>query len=96
MIFPILVDDKGGLERTSLIIYYCQFRFNLSSLCRQVYNITNNKHKTNIAMELTMKKSCGVLFHYLLPSDFVVQSVGQRWSKPKVVGSIPTLVRVFL
>ena len=34
--------------------------------------------------------------HDPLPSDFVAQSVGQWWSNPKVVGSIPTLVRVFL
>ena len=34
--------------------------------------------------------------HDLLPSDLVAQSVEQRWSNPKVVGSIPTLVRVFL
>ena len=32
----------------------------------------------------------------MLPSDLVAQSVEQRWSNPKVVGSIPTLVRVFL
>ena len=36
--------------------------------------------------------------HDLLPSDIVAQSVAmeQRWSNPKVVGSIPTLVRAFL
>ena len=34
--------------------------------------------------------------HDLLPSDLVAQSVEQRWSNPKVVGSIPTLVRAFL
>ena len=34
--------------------------------------------------------------HGLLPSDIVAQSVEQRWSNPKVVDSIPTLVRVFL
>ena len=34
--------------------------------------------------------------HGLLPSDLVAQSVEQRRSNPKVVGSIPTLVRVFL
>ena len=34
--------------------------------------------------------------HNLLPSDLVAQSVEQRWSNPKVVISIPTLVRVFL
>ena len=34
--------------------------------------------------------------HGLLPSDLVAQSAEQRWSNPKVVGSIPTLVRVFL
>ena len=34
--------------------------------------------------------------HGLLPSDLVAQSVEQRWSNPKVVDSIPTLVRVFL
>ena len=32
----------------------------------------------------------------LLPSDIVAQSVERRRSNPKVVGSIPTLVRVFL
>ena len=32
----------------------------------------------------------------LLPSDLVDQSVERRRSNPKVVGSIPTLVRVFL
>ena len=32
----------------------------------------------------------------LLPSDLVAQSVERRRSNPKVVGSIPTLVRVFL
>ena len=31
-----------------------------------------------------------------LPSDLVAQSVERRRSNPKVVGSIPTLVRVFL
>ena len=36
------------------------------------------------------------IFHDLLPSDHVAQWVEQRWSNPKVVGSIPTLVRVFL
>ena len=30
------------------------------------------------------------------PSDLVAQSVERRGSNPKVVGSIPTLVRVFL
>ena len=34
--------------------------------------------------------------HSLLSSDLVAQSVEQRGSNPKVVGSIPTLVRVFL
>ena len=34
--------------------------------------------------------------HGLLPSDLVAQSVERRRSGPKVVGSIPTLVRVFL
>ena len=34
--------------------------------------------------------------HGLLPSDLVAQSVERRRSDPKVVGSIPTLVRVFL
>ena len=34
--------------------------------------------------------------HDMLPSDLVAQSVEHRWSNPKVVGSIPTLVRVFL
>ena len=34
--------------------------------------------------------------HGLLPSDLVAQSVERRKSNPKVVGSIPTLVRVFL
>ena len=34
--------------------------------------------------------------HGLLPSDLVAQSVERRRSNPKVVGSIPTLVRVFL
>ena len=34
--------------------------------------------------------------HGLLPSDLVAQSVEWRRSHPKVVGSIPTLVRVFL
>ena len=34
--------------------------------------------------------------HNLLPSDLVAQSVEQRWSNSKVVGSNPTLVRVFL
>ena len=34
--------------------------------------------------------------HGLLPSDLVGQSVERRRSNPKVVGSIPTLVRVFL
>ena len=33
--------------------------------------------------------------HGLLPSDLVAQSVERRRSNPKVVGSIPTLVRVF-
>ena len=32
----------------------------------------------------------------LLPSDLVAQSIERRRSNPKVVGSIPTLVRVFL
>ena len=36
------------------------------------------------------------IFHYLLTSDLVAQLVEQRWSNPKVVGSIPTLVRDFL
>ena len=36
------------------------------------------------------------LLHSLLPSDLVAQSVERRRSNPKVVGSIPTLVRVFL
>ena len=35
-------------------------------------------------------------FHGLLPSDLVAQSVERRRSNPKVVGSIPTLFRVFL
>ena len=34
--------------------------------------------------------------HGLLPSDLVAQSVERRRSNPKVVGSITTLVRVFL
>ena len=34
--------------------------------------------------------------HGLLPSGLVAQSVERRRSNPKVVGSIPTLVRVFL
>ena len=34
--------------------------------------------------------------HSLLPSDLVAQSVEQPCSNPKVVGSIPTLVSVFL
>ena len=34
--------------------------------------------------------------HGLLPSDLVAQSVERRRSNPKDVGSIPTLVRVFL
>ena len=34
--------------------------------------------------------------HGLLPSDVVAQSIGRRWSNPKVVGSVPTLVGVFL
>ena len=34
--------------------------------------------------------------HGLLPSDLVAQSVERRRSNPKVLGSIPTLVRVFL
>ena len=34
--------------------------------------------------------------HGLLPSDLVAQSVERRRSNPKVVGSIPTLVRLFL
>ena len=34
--------------------------------------------------------------HGLLPSDLVAQSVEKRGSNPKVVGSFPTLVRVFL
>ena len=34
--------------------------------------------------------------HGLLSSDLVAQSVERRRSNPKVVGSIPTLVRVFL
>ena len=34
--------------------------------------------------------------HGLLPSDLVAQSVERRRSNPKVAGSIPTLVRVFL
>ena len=34
--------------------------------------------------------------HGLLPSDLVAQSVERRRSNPKVVGSIPTLVGVFL
>ena len=34
--------------------------------------------------------------HNLLLSDLVAQLVEQRWSNPKVLGSIPTLVRVFL
>ena len=34
--------------------------------------------------------------HGLLPSDLVAQSVERRRSNPKVVGSIATLVRVFL
>ena len=34
--------------------------------------------------------------HGLLPSDLVAQSAERRRSNPKVVGSIPTLVRVFL
>ena len=34
--------------------------------------------------------------HGLLPSDLVAQSVERRRSNPKVVGSIPTLVRDFL
>ena len=34
--------------------------------------------------------------HDLLPSDLVAQSVEQRWSNSKVVGSNLTLVRVFL
>ena len=34
--------------------------------------------------------------HALLPSDLVAQSVEWRRSNPKVVGSIPTLFRVFL
>ena len=34
--------------------------------------------------------------HGLLPSDLVTQSVERQRSNPKVVGSIPTLVRVFL
>ena len=34
--------------------------------------------------------------HGLPPSDLVAQSVERRRSNPKVVGSIPTLVRVFL
>ena len=32
----------------------------------------------------------------LLPSDLVAQSVEEQWCNPRVVGSIPTLVRVFL
>ena len=32
--------------------------------------------------------------HDLLSSDLVAQSVEQRWSNPKVVGSIPTLAPV--
>ena len=39
---------------------------------------------------------CSVIAHGLLPSDLVAQSVERRRSNPKVVGSIPTLVRVFL
>ena len=34
--------------------------------------------------------------HGLLPSDLVAESVERRRCNPKVVGSIPTLVRVFL
>ena len=34
--------------------------------------------------------------HGLFSSDIVAQSVEQRWSNPKVVGSIPNLARVFL
>ena len=34
--------------------------------------------------------------HDLLPSDLLAQSVEQRWSNSKVVGSNPTLVGVFL
>ena len=34
--------------------------------------------------------------HGLLPSDLVAQLVEQQWANPKVVGSVPTLVRVSL
>ena len=47
-----------------------------------------------IAMTLTSLHVCSS--HGLLPSDLVAQSVEKRGSNPKVVGSIPTLVRVFL
>ena len=57
-------------------------------------------YKRNLSLHLYMFSHCRDFnifsSHGLLPSDLVAQSVERRRSNPKVVGSIPTLVRVFL
>ena len=50
----------------------------------------------NLSLYLYMFIAVTLTSSVLLPSDLVTQSVEQRRSNPKVVGSFPTLVRVFL
>ena len=54
------------------------------------------KTLTRVGIEPTTFNSHPGQSFSLLPSDLVAQSVERRRSNPKVVGSIPTLVRVFL
>ena len=63
-------------------------------------DIGNNREAITLSFLVLVRVHCRdfnfVSSHGLLPSDLVAQSVEQRCSNPKVVRSIPTLVRVFL
>ena len=63
-------------------------------------DIGNNREAITLSFLVLVRVHCRdfnfVSSHGLFPSDLVAQSVEQWCSNPKVVRSIPTLVRVFL
>ena len=88
-----------GIPSVGLTPTWCMGRNSTCSIYKcYTANVCNN---VTLPCTWTYSVHCRAIdifiSHVLLPSDIVAQSVAmeQRWSNPKVVGSIPTLVRVF-
>ena len=65
------------------------------SICSE-YKCYTATFVINVTLPCTCTYSLPCNINDLLSSDLRAESVEQRWSNPKLVGSIPTLVRVFL